>query len=198
MEHDAAFADVRIAILDDNRNFQNLMRGLLRSMGFRRVDVFADPFEARAFVVSTPVDLAFVDLIMPRQNGVDWVRHARRTSLLANPAMAIALVTGHAGRRVIDQAVVAGVDDVLAKPLSPATLHRHILRLLRRPHPYVRGANGYFGPNLRGAHDGRALTDARAAVAARFDPHGARRFSVPGLHVELRPRGLEVEQAFLD
>ena len=35
----------RIAVLDDNRNFQNLMRTMLRHLGFRHVEVFGDPDE---------------------------------------------------------------------------------------------------------------------------------------------------------
>ena len=202
MTTDATFADVRICVLDDNRNFQNLMRTLLRSMGFRRVDVFADPIAARAFVVETPCDLAFIDLVMPGISGIEWVRTVRRSAMLANPTMPIALVTGHADRRVLDAAVNAGVDDLLVKPLSPATLHRHTMRLLHHPVPYVRGVNGYFGPNLRGVHTNgfaAALNDRRDGGDARIDR--GRRFSrsVPGLHVELRSRPVYGgEQTFLD
>ncbi len=201
MESDATFADVRICVLDDNRNFQNLMRTLLRGLGFRHVDVFADPFEARAFVTDTPVDLAFVDLMMPRQNGIDWVRAARRSSTLANPTMSIVLVTGHAERRILDASLHAGVDDVMVKPLSPTTLYRHTLRLLRHPQTYVRGGDGYFGPNLREVH---GLARAPAAEPPRIavaEPRAGRRNAraIPGLHVEIRrDTGYDVEQTFLD
>ncbi len=197
-------SDTRICVLDDNRNFQNLMRTLLRAMGFRRVDVFADPAEARAFVTETPVDLAFVDLVMPQQSGIEWVRGARRGATLANPTMAIALVTGWADRRVLDAAVAAGVDDVLVKPLSTTTLHRHTIRLLDHPIAYERGPNGYFGPDLRNGdarlRSGEALAAVaadearRKAVARRRPPR-----SVPGLHVEIRDRtSYDAEQTFLD
>lgn len=201
MASDATFADVRICVLDDNRNFQNLLRTLLRGLGFRYVDVFADPFEARAFVAQTAVDLAFVDLMMPRQNGIDWVRAARRSSNLANPTMAIALVTGHAERRVLDASLHAGVDDVLVKPLSPATLHRHTQRLLRHPLTYVRGGDGYFGPNLREVHGSpRQLTPDRPRIVVDDAPIARRNArALPGLHVEIRrDTGYDVEQTFLD
>lgn len=201
MEGTATLSDVRICVVDDNRNFQNLMRALLRSLGFRRVDVFADPAAARSFVVETPVDMAFVDLRMPGENGIDWVRKARRLSLLANPTMSIALLSGHVDRRVLDAALVAGVDDVLVKPLSPATLHRHTARLLRHPVAYVRGADGYFGPEPRRL-DGGSGTGLRGAVSGGAGSDGGRRGygrSVPGLHVELKPRPrYDVDQTFLD
>jgi DNA-binding response OmpR family regulator len=186
-----------------NRNFQNLFRTLLRGMGFRRVDVFADPIEARTFVADTPVDITFVDLVMPRQSGIDWVRTVRRSTLLANPTMPITLVSGHIDRRVLEAAVNAGVDDILVKPLAPATLYHHALRLLHHPIPYVRGPDGYFGPNLRAlmAKSPRETASAPSASAAHRPEQRTRGYArtVPGLNVETRHRSsYDAEQMFLD
>lgn len=199
MAKSTSFDDVRICVLDDNRNFQNLMRTLLRAMGFRRVDVFTDPAVARSFVVDTPVDIAFVDLIMAGENGIDWVRHIRRSSLLANPVMPIALVTGMVDRRVVDAAIAAGVDDVMVKPLSPTTLHRHTTRLLHHPTRYVRGPDGYFGPDLRGTSNRTERLDPSVA-GRRTVPDQPRLFrTLPGLHVAIhQPTVYDGEQTFLD
>jgi len=199
----AKFADVRICVVDDNRNFQNLFRTLLRGMGFRRVDVFGDPLDARNFVTDTPVDITFVDLVMPRQSGIEWVRAVRRSTLLANPTMPITLVSGHVDRRVLEAAVNAGVDDILVKPLAPSTLYHHALRLLHHPIPYVRGPNGYFGPNLRAVmpkaqRDTPSAPAQPAAPAAHTRGRGYAR-SVPGLHVEKRAVPVyDGQQTFLD
>lgn len=186
----ANFADVRVCVVDDNRNFQNLFRTLLRGMGFRRVDVFGEASTARAFVTQTPIDLAFVDLVMPGESGIDWIRGLRRSGDLANPVMPIALVSGHVDRRVLEAAVQAGVDDVLVKPLSPAALFRHAQRMLQHPAAYVRGAGGYFGPDLRGVHARHAAADGEAAAGRAPSRVDARRRgpmrTVPGLHVEIR------------
>ncbi len=197
------FADIRVCVVDDNRNFQNLFRTLLRGMGFRRVDVFGDPIEARAFVTETPVDIAFVDLVMPRQSGIDWVKAARRSMMLANPTMPIALVSGHVDRKVLEAALHAGVDDVLVKPLAPATLYHHTLRMLRHPVSYVRGPGGYFGPDLRGIHarrgPGAASASTDAATPRRPSESRLPSRSVPGLHVEIRrDTGYDGEPMFLD
>ena len=199
----ATFADVRVCVVDDNRNFQNLFRTLLRGMGFRRVDVFTDPFEAQSFVAQTPIDVAFVDLMMPGQNGIDWVRSARRSTGLANPTMPMTLVSGHVDRAVLTAAIDAGADDVLVKPLSPATLFRHTLRLLHRPVPYVRGPGGYFGPDLRRLQSRlrrERVSPIAEPVAGPTETLARRHLrSLPGLNVEIRPRtGYDAEQTFLD
>ena len=199
----AVFADVRVCVIDDNRNFQNLFRTLLRGLGVRHVDLFGDPLEALGLVTSTPVDLTFVDLVMPRRNGIDWIRQARRSSGLANPTMPIALVSGHIDRRVLEAAVNAGVDDILVKPLSPATLYRHIRHLLRHPLPYVRGADGYFGPDPRMLRAKPKQPEPPVGVAPVDQrPETARRGyarTLPGLHVERRREPVyNADQAFLD
>ncbi|MDK9697508.1 MAG: response regulator [Siculibacillus sp.] len=190
MGNAAVFADVRVCVVDDNRNFQNLFRTLLRGLGVRRVDLFGDPDEATAFVTATPVDITFIDLVMPRQNGIEWIARTRRAERLANPTMPIALVSGHVDRRVLEAAVRAGVDDILVKPLSPATLFDHIRRLLRHPIPYVRGADGYFGPDTRlltakpkpvEAPVGQIASVSRAATGRKTYAR-----AIPGLDVERR------------
>ena len=193
-----SFAGARVLVLDDNRTFQSLMRTMLRHLGFRAVDVFSDPREALAHVASVPVDLAFVDLIMPEQNGIDWVGQVRRMVGLANPDMAIVMVSGLAVRRVLEPAIVAGIDGFVVKPLAPETLARHARRALADRHRYVSGPDGYWGPDA--ARTRLRVADMRlqrrfAALAARLGnvPRAPRLPpGLPGFDVEIarhRPSG---------
>lgn len=160
---DATFSDLRAVVVDDNRNFQTIMRTMLRHFGFRHVESFLDPQDALAYVKENPTDLAFVDHLMPSLNGVEWIRRARRITGLANRDMAAVMVTGNANPRVLHAALAAGVDDVLAKPLAPDTLLQHIRRVLARPRRYQRGADGYYGPEVASA-----LRRLHQAMAAKF------------------------------
>lgn len=203
-----AFARARVAVLDDNRNFQALMRSMLRHLGFRRVEVFGDPGEALTHVTEVGVDLAFVGLVMPRQNGIDWVRTVRRRVGLANPDLAIVMVSGHAVRGVLDPAVAAGIDGFLVKPLSPDALARHARHVLCERAAYVSGPSGYWGPEtdrtrlrLRQlAGDGRfapAVDPARRPVPAAPRPERTR--ALPGFDVEIVDRtGYHGEPTFID
>lgn len=196
-----AFADARVVVLDDSRNFQNLLRTLLHQYGLRRLDVFVEPRAALAHVCEHATDLVFVDLVMPGMNGIDWVRSVRRDRRLANQRMSIAMITARADRRIVEAALAAGVDDFLVKPLAPAVLWRHVTRVLTRPHPYVRTADGYFGPNVRGRLDRKATIEppVRAVAATDLERQRRPRRLIPGLDVELRPsRDYHGDQAFLD
>ncbi|TBW41012.1 response regulator [Siculibacillus lacustris] len=197
-ERDDTFDDVRVLVLDDNRNFQNLLRTMLRHIGFRRIDLFSEPAEARRHAVGAPVDLAFVDLVMPGESGLDWVRAARRTDRLSNPEMAIVMVTGHSDKRIVEAAIDAGADGFLVKPLSPDSLRRHVATTLKRPFPYVRSGDGYYGPDLHGRRRAEIvapIVEAGASPRPRREP--AR--TVPGLDVALRETPAHVlDTMFLD
>jgi two-component system, chemotaxis family, chemotaxis protein CheY len=205
---DGSLADLRVAILDDNRNFQILLRTMLRHLGCRRIEAFSDPGAAMTHVCDTPVDLVFVDFVMPHQTGAEWTHTVRRLADVANPDMAIVLVTGHADHATVGAGLAAGVDDVLAKPLAPETLMRHIRLVQSRPRPYVRAA-GYYGPDIGsalrrlramgGPAAGRPAARAPLPVVEprpRPAPVGP---SVPGLNVEIRSRdGHSADAMFLD
>lgn len=202
------FAHARVAVLDDNRNFQNLMRTLLRQLGFRHVDVFGDPADALAHVTEVGVDIAFVGLVMPRQNGIEWVRRVRRLVGVANPDMAIVMVSGHAVRGVLEPAVAAGVDGFLVKPLSADTLARHARHALVERDAYVAGADGYWGPDsrktrLRLHRIERDERRPRPAIVAPPPPPPPARppgyaLSLPGLDVEIVDRTRYHDAMFID
>ena len=137
--------NLRFAIVDGNRNFHNLFRGVLRSLGWRRIDEFYSIDHALAHVRSTYVDLTFTDIRLPDGNGVDLIRLARHRPL-ANPTMPIVLLTSFTSKYNIEQAVMAGADLVVAKPIIPKLIAERIEALTSRDQDYVRAGNGYFGP----------------------------------------------------
>lgn len=203
-----AFASARVAVLDDNRNFLALMRTMLRQSGFRQIDVFDDPAEALEHVSEVGVDLIFVDLVMPRQNGVEWVRTARRRPSLVNPEMGIVMMSGHAVRAVLEPAVTAGIDAFLVKPISPEALKRHARRVLVGREPYVGGPDDYWGPDFRRTrHRIRAIEQGRSrcrpvrvAPVAQPGPNPSPLpFALPGLDVEILDRSrYHSDRLFLD
>jgi DNA-binding response OmpR family regulator len=141
-------AGLRVAVVDDSRNFRDLLRMILRSFGVRRVDALAAPDDVVPFLSQNQIDVVFVDLVLPGTNGIRLARQIRHATGVLKREAPIVLVTGHASRAAVVAAVAAGIDDILAKPLSPRTVHSHLHRLLTRPARYVAGADGYFGPDL--------------------------------------------------
>jgi DNA-binding response OmpR family regulator len=139
-------ADTRFVVIDANRNFHAVMRGILRAMGYRRVDAFVAGIEALDQLASAHTDFAFVDVTLADGDGLDLIRQMRHEPLF-NPAMPIVLLASQTSRRNIVEAIEAGADYVLAKPISPKVLAQRIPALMAQTRDYVRLASGYFGPD---------------------------------------------------
>ncbi|HEY7627176.1 MAG TPA: response regulator transcription factor [Ilumatobacteraceae bacterium] len=113
-----------ILIVEDEVGVRRaLERGLAHS-GFRTVAV-ASAAEAAAVDV---FDLALVDLGLPDRDGVDLCRDLR----LRHPQRPIIVVTGRRDELDVVDALDAGADDYVTKPVSLAVLSARIRRHLDR------------------------------------------------------------------
>ncbi len=137
---------LRIALVDANRNFHAVLRGMLRALGYRRVDCFVEGASALIHCRHTYIDFVFVDLELADCKGIDLIK-AFRHEKLANPTMPVVVLTSQTSKRVIESAIGTGADYVLAKPISPKILGERIPALITRSHNYIKKEDGYFGPD---------------------------------------------------
>jgi len=84
----------RIIVIDDEAGFREFVRVTLEEQG-HQVEEAKDGFEALAICEREPVDLALVDLIMPRKDGVKTIEELRA----AHEQTSIIVVTGAAPGR---------------------------------------------------------------------------------------------------
>jgi two-component system, OmpR family, response regulator len=116
----------RILLVDDDDGLRRLIADFLRTQTF-------DVYEAnggaamRAILQAHPVDLAILDVMMPREDGLSLARE-----LSENSSMGIILISalGSETDRIVGLEV--GADDYLAKPVSPRELLARIRAVLRR------------------------------------------------------------------
>lgn len=140
------WADGRFAVIDGNRNFHPVMRAVLRSLGYRRIEPFLEGSGALDHLRSSWCDLAFVDLALTDGSGLSCINTLRRSGL-SNRHMPIVVLTSATSRRNIEDAMAAGADYVMAKPVSPKLLADRIRYLKERPLDYVALQDGYYGPD---------------------------------------------------
>jgi DNA-binding response OmpR family regulator len=81
----------RILVIDDEPGLREFVRAVLEKEG-HEVEEARDGNEALAACDRKPVDLALVDLIMPRKDGVRTIEELRAR----HPKTAIVVVTGAA------------------------------------------------------------------------------------------------------
>ena len=116
----------RILLDDDDDDVVVLVRFKLEQEGHAVVAV-GDGEAALSAHAEAPVDLAIVDVMMPRLDGFEVTRR-----LATTPAPPRVLLLTARGREAdVETGFDAGADDYLVKPFSPRELVRRVERLLR-------------------------------------------------------------------
>ena len=104
----------RILVADDERNIRKNLAMVLESAGYQ-VDEARDGEEALALCRETHPDIAFVDLHMPKMEGLDVLAHFRTLS----PKTAVVIITAYGSAANAVEAMKLGAVDFLEKPFDP-------------------------------------------------------------------------------
>jgi two-component system response regulator ChvI len=115
-----------IALVDDDRNILTSVSIALEAEGFR-VDTYPDGAEALRGLVQRPVDLAILDIKMPRMDGIELLNKLREKS--STPVIFLTSKDDE-----VDEVLGLrmGADDYIKKPFSQRLLIARIRALLRR------------------------------------------------------------------
>jgi PAS domain S-box-containing protein len=118
---------VRVLIVDDVETNRVLLSDLLWDLGFETRQV-SDAEAAVAANRRWAPDLILMDLLMPGIGGVEAIRRVR--ALLDGKQPRILAVTAAAVESTVNEALEAGADAVLSKPVDEQELYAEIARLL--------------------------------------------------------------------
>jgi PAS domain S-box-containing protein len=119
----------RILLVDDEDGIRFTLGALLKKEGFQ-VDTAACRAEAASCITSTPYDLAFVDIMLATENGIDLLKDIKKLS----PSTQVVMFTGCPEVESAAEAVRQGAFDYLTKPIRLETLMavtRHALSVKR-------------------------------------------------------------------
>lgn len=146
------FELLKVLLVDDNPHMTLLLAEILRAIGVRDVLTAADGTEALRLMREHEIDLVFTDLNMTPMDGIDFVRQLRNSPDSPNPLAPVVMITGHSTRSRVEAARDAGVNEFLAKPITPRGVLDRVQRIVQRPQPFIR-SDGYFGPDRRRRQD---------------------------------------------
>ena len=115
-----------IALVDDDRNILTSVSMSLEAEGFT-VRCYGDGQEALRGLTQSPVDLAVLDIKMPRMDGMELLTQLRKST-----AMPVIFLTSKDDE--VDEllGLRMGADDYIKKPFSQRLLIERIRALLRR------------------------------------------------------------------
>ena len=115
-----------ILVVDDDTRLRNLLQRFLRENSFL-VSVAKDADEARLMMQQYKVDLLIVDVMMPKENGFDFL-----TSLRIENSVPVIMLTAMGDVEDRIAGLELGADDYIAKPFEPKELLLRIGSILRR------------------------------------------------------------------
>ncbi|MGH6928222.1 MAG: response regulator, partial [Dongiaceae bacterium] len=115
-----------IALVDDDRNILTSVQMALEAEGFA-VRTFTDGAEALRGLTANPVDLAILDIKMPRMDGMELLERLRRQTDLP-----VIFLTSKDDEVDELMGLRMGADDYIKKPFSQRLLIERIRALLRR------------------------------------------------------------------
>ena len=111
-----------ILIVDDDPSIRRLIATTLEDVSGYRLEEAADGEEAVVRALDAEPAIVFLDLEMPRVNGIETCRRLRSEPTLAD--LTIVVLTGDSGKVAERSAQAAGADLFLTKPFSPLDLLR--------------------------------------------------------------------------
>jgi two-component system sensor histidine kinase/response regulator len=122
---------LRVLVVDDNPMTCNVLKSILDEL-----PVVTETVGGAAAAIAAikgqdahaPYRLVLMDWHMPDLDGVEAIRRIKGDGTLRNMP-GIILITGCGGGEIQSEALGAGADDVLFKPLTPSTLYDAIVRL---------------------------------------------------------------------
>ena len=115
-----------ILIVDDDPTIRKLIATTLEDVSGYRLQEAADGEEALARAIRARPEIVFLDIDMPRLDGIEACRRLRSDPATADAT--IVMLTGDSNGHAKSSAHDAGADLFLTKPFSPL----HLLRLVDR------------------------------------------------------------------
>ncbi len=118
---------IKVLLIDDNEDFRVALKHLL-TPNFEVIEAGNGEHALEMLTTEFP-DMAIVDLDMPKMNGIEFSRRAKRE----NPGMPIIMVTAYSQFYSSKEVIAAGIDAFLQKPIEGEKLMEVINQLQQTP-----------------------------------------------------------------
>jgi len=145
---------VSALVLEDNAHMRSLLRVILSSFGIRNIEEASDCQQALSVMGARHIDIAFVDLKLNGPDGLEFCRRMRQSPETAHRYLPIIMVTAYSERARVLDAINAGVDEFLVKPVRAIDVANRVNAVIERRRRFVQSPS-YFGPDRRRRQDPR-------------------------------------------
>jgi two-component system, chemotaxis family, chemotaxis protein CheY len=119
---------VKVLLVDDSKFVRQATAQMLRKIMPLDIDEAADGSEALRRIHNNNFDLIFLDWNMPVMDGLQFLRHFRKV----DPVAYVIMLTTESDKAFVVEAVKAGANDYIVKPLSEEVLSKRLLIMAQR------------------------------------------------------------------
>jgi DNA-binding NtrC family response regulator len=148
--------EVHILVVDDERNIRNNLCMVLEAEGYK-VDKASNGDDALLRVKEGRYDIVFVDIQMPKMDGLELLRYLRGL----RPKMPVVMLTAYGTVRRAVEAMKLGAIDFIEKPFDPKNLLLLCEEILQRQKIGMSGTVDELLHLAELARERKALTEAR-------------------------------------
>ncbi len=140
--------DLVILVADPNSYLRRVVNGILRGFGANKVLEVENSLGLFQALSGQKIDILLCDTRLPPHGGLKLTRTIRRNADNENRTLPILLMSSDTSETTIKNARDAGVNMVVAKPMSPNSLYDRLGWIAFNPRPFIDTAT-YFGPDRR-------------------------------------------------
>ena len=120
---------MKIAIIEDTPVNLLVMQSMIKRLGDHDCQVFVEPELGLTWCIENVPDLVIVDYMMPRMDGLEFIRRCRAVESMAD--VPILMVTAAADKEVLYAALDCGATDFLTKPIDKHEFNPRVRNMLK-------------------------------------------------------------------
>ncbi|WP_020591132.1 response regulator [Kiloniella laminariae] len=126
------FEPIQFLVVEDNEYMQKIVKTILTTFGAKDIHIAPSGKEALQRLSLKVPDIIIIDWAMKPMSGIELVKAIRAAKVPSISQAPILMLTGHSERENVEEAVVAGINDFLVKPVSPLLLYKRIEHILKK------------------------------------------------------------------
>jgi two-component system chemotaxis response regulator CheY len=118
---------MKILIVDDSRFFRVQLKDILNELGYNEISEAEDGRLALRKLNREHFGLVFLDWEMPNVNGIQVLNVIRTTQFVSD--IPVIMVTSQAKKHHILEAIKAGVNSYIVKPIDRGTVEKKLIEV---------------------------------------------------------------------